>query len=86
MNLDMKWCIFVNGRCYGEDCSGWVNDNCFIYLLLPFDHGDKQEQREFNWSKHEQSDTDANDSPRNRDYQLSLLDELEKQIIGGNSS
>ena len=82
----MKWCIFVNRRCYGEDCSGWVKDNCFIYLLLPFDHGDKHEQIEFDWSKYGLSDTDATDSPRNRDYQLSLLEELEKQIAGGNSS
>jgi hypothetical protein len=81
----MKWCVFVNRRCYGEDCSGWVKDNCFIYLLLPADYSGKELQTEFNWSKYGLSDTDVNDSPRNRNYQLTLLDELEKQITQRNS-
>ena len=82
----MKCCMFANRRCCREDCVGWINDNCFVFLLLPFDYSNKQQQTEFDWSKYGLSDTDANDSQRNRDYQLSLLDELEKQIAGRNSS
>jgi len=78
--------MFANRRCCREDCVGWINDNCFVFLLLPFDYSNKQQQTEFDWSKYGLSDTDANDSQRNRDYQLSLLDELEKQIAGRNSS
>ena len=81
----MKWCVFANRRCCREDCAGWINDNCFIFLLLPFDYSDKPQQTEFDWSKYELSATDANDSSRNSDYQLTLLDELEKQITQRNS-
>jgi hypothetical protein len=83
--MDMKWCVFANRRCCREDCAGWINDNCFIFLLLPFDYSCKQQQTEFDWSRYGMSDTDANDSSRNSDYQLTLLDELEKQITQRNS-
>jgi hypothetical protein len=83
--MDMKYCMFANRRCCREDCAGWINDNCFIFLLLPFDHSDKPQQTEFDWSKYGMSDTDANDSSKNRDYQLTLLDELEQQIAQRNS-
>lgn len=76
----MKWCMFANRRCCGEDCVGWINDNCFVFLLLPFDYSNRQRQTEFDWSKYGFSDTDQRDSPKNGDDQLSLLDELEKQI------
>jgi hypothetical protein len=82
----MKWCMFANRRCCGEDCVGWINDNCFIFLLLPFDYSYKQQQTEFDWSKYGLSDTNADDSSKNRDDQLSLLYELEKQITRRNSS
>jgi len=83
-NLDMKWCIFVNRRCYGEDCSGWVNDNCFIYLLLPTDHSGKELQTAFEWSKHESFEKPQNDMPEKSDHQLSFLDEIEKLIVQRN--
>ena len=81
----MKWCVFANRRCCSEDCVGWIHDNCFIFLLLPFDYSYKQQQTEFDRLKYELSDTDTNDSPRNRYDQSSLLDELEKQIAQRNS-
>jgi hypothetical protein len=81
----MKLCMFADRRCCGDECVGWINDNCFIFLLLPFDYSYKQQQAEFDWLKYRQSDTGANDSLRNRDYQLTLLDELEEQITQGNS-
>ncbi len=75
----MKWCMFANRRCCGEECTGWISDNCFVFLLLPFDYGYGQ-QREFNWSKYALQDADANDSTKDNDDQLSFLDELERQI------
>jgi len=80
----MKLCMFANRRCCGEDCVGWIHNNCFIFLLLPVDYSSTQHQTEFDWSKYGSSDTDGNDLPRNRDDQLSLLDELEKQIARKN--
>ena len=74
----MKWCIFVNRRCCGEDCSGWVKDNCFIYLLLP---ADKELQAEFNWPKYESLGRPQSDMPEKNDHQLSLWDEIEKLIV-----
>ncbi|NTW16432.1 MAG: hypothetical protein HGA41_03105 [Syntrophaceae bacterium] len=59
---------------------GWIGDNCFIFLLLPFDYRDTQQQTEFDWSKYGPSDTGMTDSALYRDEQLSLLDELESQI------
>lgn len=76
----MKWCMFANRRCCREDCVGWIVDNCFIFLLLPLDCRDTQQQAEFDWSKYGPSDTGMADSALYRDEQLSLLDELESQI------
>jgi len=81
----MRWCIFVDRRCYGEDCTGWINDNCFIYLLLTVNHKDKQLQAEFDWSRYESFNIGDGDSSENSDHQLSFLDELEKLIIHKNS-
>jgi hypothetical protein len=80
----MKWCIFVNRRCYGEDCSGWVKGNCFIYLLLPADYSDKELQTEIDWSKYESIGRPQNDMPEKSDHQLSFLDEIEKLIVQRN--
>jgi len=76
----MKWCMFVDRRCCGEECAGWIHNNCFIFLLLPSDYRSRQLQTEFNWSHYGLSDTNEIDSPVYRDDQLSFLDELEKQI------
>jgi hypothetical protein len=76
----MKWCIFVNRRCCGEDCSGWVRDNCFIHLLLPNDYNDKKLQAELDWSKYESSRTAGHNLMENSDDQLSFLDEIERLI------
>jgi hypothetical protein len=59
---------------------GWIGDNCFIFLLLQIGYRDTQQQAEFDWSKYGPSDTDMTDSALYRDEQLSLLDELERQI------
>jgi hypothetical protein len=77
--------MFANRRCCGEDCVGWIHDNCFVFLLLPVGYSHTQQQAEFDWLKYGLSDTDGNESSRNRDDQLSLLDELEKQIARKNS-
>jgi hypothetical protein len=77
----MKWCIFVNRRCHGEDCMGWIRENCFVYLLLPVADSDKHIQTELDWSKYESSKmTEENASERN-DQQLTFFDELERLII-----
>ena len=81
----MKWCMFADRKCCGEDCVGWIGDNCFIFLLLPFDYRDAPQQTEFDWSKHGLSDTDMGDSAIYRDEQLSFLDALERQIARRNS-
>jgi len=81
----MKWCMFANRRCCREECVGWIHDNCFVFLLLPSDYSYNQQQTEFDWLKFTLSDTHAHDSSRNRDDQLSLLDELEQQIARKNS-
>ncbi|HVO66339.1 MAG TPA: hypothetical protein VMT12_07650 [Syntrophales bacterium] len=82
----MKWCIFVNRRCCGNDCVGWINDNCFIYLLLPIDYSDKQLQTEFDWSKYESLKASGHNLLKNGDAQLSFLDELERLIAQKNIS
>lgn len=76
--LDMKWCIFVNRRCCGNDCVGWIKDNCFIPLLLPNDY--KQLQSEFNWSKYESLKVAGSNLLKNSDDQLIFLDELERLV------
>jgi len=76
----MKWCIFVNRRCCGHDCVGWIKDNCFIYLLLLNDYLDKQLQTEFDWSKCESLKEAGHNLLKNSDDQLSFLDELERLI------
>jgi hypothetical protein len=81
----MRWCIFVDRRCYGEDCVGWINDNCFIYLLLPAKHSDESLQTEFDWSRYESFKTGEGGLSENSDHQLSFLDELEKLIIHKNT-
>jgi hypothetical protein len=82
----MKWCVFVNRRCNGDDCVGWVKDNCFIYLLLPHDYSNKQLQTEFDWSKYELLKASEYNLIQNSDEQLSFLDELERLITQRNIS
>jgi hypothetical protein len=82
----MKWCIFADRRCYGEECVGWVQDNCFIYLLLPGTHTDRQLQGEFDWSRFESYKKGGDDLLGNGDSQLSFLDELENLIVHKNSN
>ncbi|MEN6319527.1 MAG: hypothetical protein ABFD82_12320 [Syntrophaceae bacterium] len=82
----MKWCIFVDRRCYGEECVGWIKDNCFIYLLLPGAVTDKQLQAEFDWSQLESYKMGEDDLSGNGDTQISFLDELEKLIVHKNSN
>jgi len=77
----MKWCVFVDRRCCGEDCVGWIKDNCFIYSLFPTGYSDGQTQTEFDWSKFESMETVDYNLRANSDRQLSFLDELEKLII-----
>ena len=77
----MKWCIFVNRRCYGEDCMGWIKGNCFVYLLLPVAGSDKQMQTELDWSKYESSTITEEGSSQRTDHQLTFFDELERLII-----
>ena len=77
----MKWCIFVNRRCYGDDCVGWIKDSCFIYSLLPNDYRDKQLQTEIDWSKYESLEGTGNNSPKETDGQMSFLDDIETLIV-----
>jgi hypothetical protein len=81
----MKWCIFVNRRCYGNDCVGWIEDKCFIHLLFPNDYTDKQSQSEFDWSKYESTEVVDHNSLKNSDDQLSLIEELEGLIVQQNN-
>ncbi len=81
----MKWCVFVNRRCYGDDCVGWVKDNCFIYLLLPNNYSNKQLQTELDWSKYELLKAGDYNLMNNSDEQLSFLDELERLIAQNNT-
>jgi len=81
----MKWCVFVNRRCNGDDCVGWVKDNCFIYLLLPNNYSNKQLQTELDWSKYELLKAGDDNLMNNSDEQLSFLDELERLIAQNNS-
>jgi len=85
----MKWCIFINRRCCGHDCVGWIKDNCFIYLLLPNDdYTDEQSQTEFDWSKYESLKAANHNSLKNSDDndQLSFIEELERLIVQKNIS
>ena len=82
----MKWCVFVDRRCCGDDCVGWINDNCFIHLLLPNDYSDKQLQTEFDWSRYESLKVAGHNLMKNSDDQLSFLDELERLIAQKNIS
>jgi hypothetical protein len=77
----MKWCIFVNRRCYGEDCMGWTKENCFVYLLLPVADSDKEMQTELDWSKYDPSTITEENSSQRTDHQLTFFDELERLII-----
>ena len=77
----MKWCIFVNRRCHGEDCMGWIRENCFVYLLLPVTDSDKHIQTELDWSKYEPSKIAEENSSERNDHQLTFFDELERLII-----
>jgi len=74
----MKWCIFVNRRCYGEDCMGWFRENCFVYQLLPEIPVDVHLQTEMDWSHESRKEEDS--SPEGSDDQLTFLDELERLI------
>ncbi|HYA13251.1 MAG TPA: hypothetical protein VEF33_02820 [Syntrophales bacterium] len=82
----MKWCVFVNRRCCGNDCVGWINDNCFIHLLLLIDYSDKQLQTEFDWAKYESLKAAGHNLQKNSEDQLSFLDELERLIAQKNIS
>lgn len=80
----MKWCIFADRRCCREVCSGWMKDNCFVYLLLPVDDSSKELQTEVDWSKYESFGKPQTDTPEKSDHQLSFLDEIEKLIVQQN--
>lgn len=77
----MKWCIFVNRRCYGEDCMGWIKENCFVFLLLSVAHSDLHIQTELDWSRYESSQVTEGHLPESSDHQLTFFDELERLII-----
>jgi hypothetical protein len=80
----MKWCIFVNRRCYGEDCMGWIRENCFVYLLLPVAKSDAQMQTELDWSTYEPSKITEEILSESTDHQLNFFDELERLITQKN--
>ena len=80
----MKWCIFVNRRCYGEDCMGWIRENCFVYLLLAVTHNGAHMQTELDWSKYEMSKMAEENSSERSDHQLAFFDELEMLITQKN--
>ena len=80
----MKWCIFVNRWCYGEDCMGWIRENCFVYLLLPVAESDAHMQTELDWSKYESSKTTEDNLSENINHQLTFFDELERLITQRN--
>lgn len=82
----MKWCAFVNRRCCGEDCAGWVGDNCFIYLLLPTGCNGKQQQTKFDWANYDPLKIAEQDLSKNCADQLSFLEELVLQIVRRNSA
>jgi len=71
----MKWCIFVNRRCYSEDCMGWVEGTCFVHKLLPGARSDAPEQAELDWSYESLGKGESLS-----EHQLTFLDELEKLI------
>lgn len=80
----MKWCIFVNRRCYGEDCMGWIRENCFVYLLLPVAKSDAQMQTELDWSTCEPSKITEEILSESINPQLNFFDELERLITRKN--
>ena len=80
----MKWCIFVNRRCYGEDCVGWTRENCFVYQLLPVAKSDAQMQTELNWFTHEPSKATEENLSESINHQLNFFDELERLITQKN--
>ncbi len=61
-----------------------MNDNCFIYLLLPADYSGKELQTEFDWSKYESLGRPQTDMSEKSDDQPSFFDELERLIIQKN--
>jgi len=77
----MKWCIFVNRKCCGEDCVGWIENKCFVYALLPIRFSNEQDQTEFNWSEDESHLKTDGGSLKLDDYQLSFFSEMERQIV-----
>lgn len=83
-DIVMKWCIFVNRRCYGEDCMGWIRENCFVYLLLPVARNDAQMQTELDWSKYESSKTPEESLSESVNDQLTFFDDLERLITQKN--
>ncbi|MGZ6237255.1 MAG: hypothetical protein ACXWMJ_08045 [Syntrophales bacterium] len=64
----------------GEDCMGWIRENCFVYLSLPVADSDKHIQTELDWSKYEPSKSTEENSSERSDHQLTFFDELEKLI------
>jgi uncharacterized LabA/DUF88 family protein len=80
----MKRCIFVDRRCYGENCMGWIRENCFVYLLLDVGQSDAHMQTELDWSKYELSQMSEEKSSERSDHQLTFLDELEMLITKKN--
>ncbi len=76
----MRWCIFVNRICCGDDCVGWIEDGCFVYLLLSDRYREKQLQTEIDWTKYESLELTSKNSLKESDDQMSFLNELEKLI------
>ena len=83
-DVGMKWCIFVNRRCCGEDCMGWIKENCFVYLLLPAAKSDAQMQTELDWFTYEPSKATEEKLSESINHQLNFFDELERLIIQKN--
>jgi hypothetical protein len=80
----MKWCIFVNRRCYGEDCMGWIRENCFVYLFFTVAESDVHMQTELDWSKYELSKMAEDNSSERSVRQATFFDELETLITQKN--
>lgn len=77
----MKWCIFVNRMCHGEDCVGWIKDKCFVYALLPVIFSNEEHQTEFNWSEYESHQKTEHDPLEHGNDQMTLFREIEEQIV-----
>jgi len=80
----MKWCIFVNRRCCGEDCMGWIKENCFVYQLLPVAKSDAQMQTELDWFTYGSSKATEENLSESFNHQLNFFDELERLITRKN--